>query len=127
MPPGVGFWPVPGLYEVVISLYTLSLGCLILLKTAGLWPSVPSFGGLVGESPDPSVSIDNKEGYNFSGFVQIDDTVSSKSVMDIKPHSDMVIGYQVGTFTCAWSAKNVLLAHKFTLYSQVRCLHKHIS
>ena len=60
--------------------------------------------GLTESHPIPVPFLHDGEGYSFPGFVPLDDTVNSESVMGIKcGDSGVVIGYQVDKFTHTWS------------------------
>ena len=67
---------------------------------------VYSLGGSIESHLIPLPSLCDGKGSSFPGLVPSDDVVDSDSVMGIKPgDSSVVIGYQVGEFTCTWSAE----------------------
>ena len=84
VPPGIGFWSMPGVHQVT------ALTAFMLLKTALPQPTmhydgVYSYGSLAENHLTSLPSLHCAEGLLFSGLVLPIDTVDSKLVMGVEP------------------------------------------
>ena len=106
--PGDGHRSTTGMHRVAAPSTTLGR-----VEPSATLSAVPQpiggvygLGGLVESHLIPLPSLHDGKWSSFPGVVPSDDAVISDSVMGIKPgDSGVVIGYQVGEFTCTWSAE----------------------